>query len=237
MKRATLLRLLLVAATLIVWVLSAAAQDREKVGSSARAGGINAVTGYARMHAKGNFDWQQLTIKDDLEAGDQVATGQDGRVEMLLNPGSYFRVAENTQFELVNNSLDKLEINIISGVAIIEATGNDETEPTINISTPHARMAIVRRGLYRVNVIPGDATELIVRKGRVLLGDSQTVKDGSKVTFNGGILSVAKLEKVPQAASGSFERMEQSAHQNTAPTSLLREATLAYREYLKRKPL
>jgi hypothetical protein len=205
MKRATLRRLLLVAVMIIAWTIPAAGQNREKFVITARAGGINAVTGYARMHTKGNFDWQQLTIKDDLEAGDLVATGQDGRVEMLLNPGSYFRVAANTQFVLVNNSLDKLEINLISGTAIVEATGADDTELMINISTPHAKMAIIRRGLYRLNVIPGDATELIVRKGRVLLEDSQTVKDGSKVTFNGGSLSIAKLERAHKNSSDDLE--------------------------------
>ena len=35
----------------------------------------------------------------------------------------------------------------------------------INISTPHARLAIDRQGLYRLNVVPSEATEVIVRKG------------------------------------------------------------------------
>jgi hypothetical protein len=57
-------------------------------------------------------------------------------------------------------------------------------------------MAIVRRGLYRVNVLPTDATELIVRKGRVLLADSQTkVKGGKKLIFSGSSFLIANLEK------------------------------------------
>src|SRR6185436_11978788 len=50
--------------------------------------------------------------------------------------------------------------------------------------------------LYRLSVVPGDATELIVRKGRVILSDSHTkVKDGNKVVFSGTNVSVAKLTK------------------------------------------
>ena len=78
----------------------------------------------------------------------------------------------------------------------MEATGADGLELNISISTPHTKFAIVRQGLYRVNVVPGDATELIVRKGRVILSDSHTkVKGGNKVVFNATNVSVAKLTK------------------------------------------
>jgi hypothetical protein len=56
-------------------------QNREKFVISAKAGGINAVTGQAAMHAKGETDWQQLMITDDLQAGDRVRTAPDGRVD------------------------------------------------------------------------------------------------------------------------------------------------------------
>ena len=167
---------------------------REKFVISAKAGGVNAVTGRATMRAHGNSEWQQLTIKEDLEAGDVVRTGHDGRVEMLLNPGSYLRIGENSEIELSDNSLQNLEVRLISGTAIVEATGFDGAELLINITTPHTRMAIVRKGLYRVSVVPGDATELIVRKGRVMLDGSHTkVNGGNKVIFSNNSFSVAKL--------------------------------------------
>ncbi len=54
----------------------------------------------------------------------------------------------------------------------------------------------MRQGLYRLNVVPEDATELIVRKGRVVLSDSHTdVKGGNKVVFSATAVSVAKLTK------------------------------------------
>lgn len=182
------------------------AQDREKFVISAQAGGINAVTGRATLRAHGNSEWQQLTIKEDLEAGDVVRTGFDGRVEMLLNPGSYMRIGENSEFELSDNSLENLEVRLEKGTAILEVTGADDTELLISITTPHTRMAIVRRGLYRVNVVPGDATELIVRKGRVMLEGSHTkIKGGNKVVFSSSSFSVAKLEKADKKEQDPLE--------------------------------
>ncbi len=67
---------------------------------SAKAGGINAITGQADVHPKGESDWQQLSITDDLDSGDRVRTANDGRIEILLNPGSYLRVGGDSEVEL-----------------------------------------------------------------------------------------------------------------------------------------
>lgn len=194
--RSPLAPMFFVTALVLAFPLITFTQNREKFVISAKAGGVNAVTGGASMLPHGNGEWQQLTIKEDLEAGDLVKTGVDGRVEMLLNPGSYLRVGENSEFELSDNSLENLELRLIKGTAIVEVTGADDEELFIGITTPHTRMSIVRRGLYRVSVVPGDTTELIVRKGRVMLEGSHTkVNGGNKVVFSSNSFSVAKLEK------------------------------------------
>jgi hypothetical protein len=212
----------LISGLLLCCALNGFAQNREKFVISAKAGGINAVTGQASMHAKGESDWQQLMITDDLEAGDRVRTASDGRVEILLNPGSYLRLGGNSEVELSNNSLANLEVRLIRGTAIVEATGVEETQLLINISTPHARMSIDRQGLYRLNVVPNDATELIVRKGRVILGDTNTkIKGGNKVVFFATAVSVAKLtdqdkkfEKTLPVEAWSKDRAETLAKAN-----------------------
>ena len=186
------------------------AQDRlptrDRFVISARAGGVNAVTGRARVLTQGNTVWEQLTITEDLQTGDIVKTDTDGRVEMLLNPGSYLRLGENSEFELTNNSLDNLEISLLRGTAVVEATGADDSRMQINISTPHTKLAIVRRGLYRLNVVPGDNTELIVRKGRVMLDRSQTkINGGNKVVFSNETFFVAKLQEADKKRVDEFD--------------------------------
>jgi hypothetical protein len=218
--RLTLVPALFVTVLALGVPLASEAQNREKFVVTARAGGVNAVTGRASMRSHGNTEWQQLTIKEDLEAGDVVKTGTDGRVEMLLNPGSYLRVGENSEFELSDNSLDNLEVRLSRGTAIVEVTGDDDDDLLIGITTPHTRMSIVRRGLYRVSVVPGDNTELIVRKGRVMLEGSHTkVKGGDKVVFSGTSNSVAKLTSVDKQTQDldawSKDRSETIAKENS----------------------
>lgn len=186
---------LLSVALLLCCSLVTFGQSRDKFVISAKAGGINAITGGASVTSRGESNWQQLMITDDLDAGDRVKTDWDGRVEILLNPGSYLRLGGNSEVELLDNSLANLEVKLLRGTAIVEATGADGLELNIGISTPHTRLAIVRQGLYRLNVVPDDATELIVRKGRVILSDSlhTKVKGGNKVIFSATNVTVAKL--------------------------------------------
>jgi hypothetical protein len=206
-KTSSLLVLFTVSVALIVGcAIAGFAQNREKFVISAKAGGINAITGQASVHSRGESDWQQLSITDDLEAGDRVRTANDGRVEILLNPGSYLRLGGDSEVELSNNTLENLEVRLLRGTAIVEATGADDLDLNINISTPHTKLAIVRQGLYRLNVVPENATELIVRKGRVILSDSHTkVKGGNKVVFNATNVSVAKLTKEEKKAAEAQE--------------------------------
>ena len=172
-----------------------AAQNREKFGISAKAGGVNSITGRVLVRRAGQTSQPDLTDRDDLSSGDVVTTLIGSRVEVLLNPGTYLRVAEQSEFELIDNSLNSLRVKLIKGSAIVEATGSDDTELRIGIATEQSQFVIVRRGVYRFNVGAGSA-ELLVQKGRVMIdGQAAVIKGVTKVTFNGPTSVVAKLDK------------------------------------------
>ncbi len=127
------------------------AQNREKYVISAKAGGVNSVDGHVTVTRAGKS--QTLTPQDNLTAGDLVTTGAASQVEVLLNPGSYLRVSENSAFELADNALANLRIKLTKGSAIVEATGLDNTELHINIVTERARILISARAAQRSTTI------------------------------------------------------------------------------------
>jgi len=178
---------------LVAFATFAQGQNRERFGISAKAGGVNAVTGKVSVKRAGQPS-RLLSSQDDLASGDIVTTSLGGQVEVLLNPGTYLRLAEKSEFTMVDNSLDNLLVRINKGTAIIEATGPDRVELHVPIVTEQQRMTIVRAGVYRINVTPG-TTELFVRKGRVSLGSNKSdlVKGGKKVTFTSAGQTVAKI--------------------------------------------
>ena len=191
---------------LVTFAFTAEAQNRERFGISARAGGVNAVSGQV-MVKRGGASEQLLTSQDDLNSGDIVTTGRDSQTEVLLNPGTYLRLSEKSEFVLVDNSLDNLLVKLTNGSAIIEATGPDNLELHIPIITDQQRMTIVRSGIYRINVSAG-VTELLVRKGRVRLGDDpqNIVKSGKKVSFTATAPLTAKLTKLDRDEFDDWSR-------------------------------
>lgn len=202
------LRYALAAALLIIdfAIDTARAQDNDQYVISARAGGVNMVSGDVRVKRRGGEGSpQQLATRDELESGDVVSTRASGRVEVLLNPGSYLRVAESSEFELTDSSLDSLRVKLLRGSAVVEAAGADEARLFLEVATPQTSIVIDRKGLYRVNLLPGSVTEVLVRKGQALVGgDASTavkVKDGRKATVgDGGEVITAKFDKKEQDA-------------------------------------
>jgi len=199
MKNSSLaIRICAAIAFTVVLVSISQAQNREKFVISARAGGVNSVTGRVLIKQTGQSE-RLLTDRDNLTSGDVVRTSMGGRVEVLLNPGSYLRVGEGSEFELADNSLANLEVKLTKGSAVVEATGFDSLELRISVVNDQARFMIVRRGVYRINAQPG-STELLVRKGRVVTADGfgQVVKGGNKLLFSKGGVLTAKLDKKDQ---------------------------------------
>ncbi|MEP6707484.1 MAG: FecR family protein [Pyrinomonadaceae bacterium] len=192
------------------------AQNREKFVISAKAGGVNSVIGRVTVRHKLASQPELVTAQQDLDAGDVVDTGTSGRIEVLLNPGSYFRAAERSRFALTDNSLERLTLTLLSGSAIIEATGTDGVNMQIDIDTPQAHVAIVKRGIYRLNVSPGQ-TELLVLKGKAIVnGDSTNpVRGDHKAVLNGRSVVLAKLDKErDEFDSWSKDRAETLAQAN-----------------------
>ena len=171
------------------------AQNREKFVISAKAGGVNSVIGRVTVQHRSESQPELLTAQQDLDAGDIVDTGTTGRVEVLLNPGSYLRASERSRFVLADNSLEHLSVGLLSGSAIVEATGADGVNMQIDLETPQSHFAIVKRGIYRLNISPGQ-TELLVLKGKAIVnGDmASPVRGGHKAVLSGGSLIQAKLD-------------------------------------------
>jgi FecR-like protein len=177
----------------------AVGQNRERLSISAKAGGVNTVLGHVMIARQGQ-DPQLLSATDDVAAKDIVTTGTTSNAEILLNPGSYLRLAENSEFQFDDISLDHLKLRLTKGSAIVEATGIADMDLGINLTTPHATFTIIRSGIYRISVEP-DSASLAVYKGRASYGPNNTdvLKGGNSVRLSNGVAELAKVPKEKDA--------------------------------------
>jgi hypothetical protein len=75
---------------------------------SAKSGMINYVEGKPTVSNHELSVPSQVMPRQQLVKGDVLQTGPDQRVEMLLNPGTYLRVAENSRVRVVATALDDM---------------------------------------------------------------------------------------------------------------------------------
>lgn len=158
---------------------------------SAKAGGVNHIQGTVNVERESGRSG--LLLKgDNVEVGDKVTTTDNGRVEILLNPGSYLRVAENTSFEFKTTSLEDLQLSVTRGSVILEVFAANDFR--VSVDTPKEDFGLIQTGVYRVDVTADGAARLEVWKGKAEVGDT-VVKGGRAATSGTGNTAVAKFDR------------------------------------------
>ncbi len=172
---------------------------------SAKAGGVNFVEGKVAVTRKvGKSGY--LLKGDTLEIGDKVSTGADGKAEILLNPGSFVRLAENSSFEFASTSLEDLRLKLNGGSAMFEVITDDQFSVAVN--TPKAKFYIVKTGIYRVDVLSEGAGKIEVWKGRAQISGANAteIKSGRQAIANGEQVTVAKFDRDEKDALEIFSK-------------------------------
>jgi hypothetical protein len=161
---------------------------------SAKAGGVNYVEGKVVVAGKNNRSGYLLK-GDTVEVGDKVSTGADGKAEILLNPGSYIRLAENSSFEFLTTSLNNLRLKLNGGSAMFEVIADDEFK--IAVKTPKADFSIITSGVYRVSVLNDGSGKIAVWKGKAQIGDFNytEIKAGREAVVNGSQVAIEKFDR------------------------------------------
>ncbi|MBA3633198.1 MAG: FecR domain-containing protein [Acidobacteria bacterium] len=235
----------------VIFVLSAVAfaQDSRAVSAagslyliSADAGGVNYVEG--KVAVKQNNGRNGYLIKGDkLEVGEKVSTGAEGKAEILLNPGSYVRLAENSEFEFKTTSLDDLQLKLNRGSAMFEVITDDDFSFAVN--TPKGKFYVVKSGVYRVDVLGDGSGKIAVWKGKAQVGNLEAteIKSGREATVNGNQVAVRKFDRDDKDALEAWSkirakelakvnsRLERNNLRNTLVNSFNRNGWSLYDSY------
>jgi hypothetical protein len=124
----------------------------------------------------------------DLKKG-QVLSTDEGRAEVLLTPGVFLRLAENSSVRMISNALADTHLQVVSGSALIEA-GELLPNNAITIESVGVRIALPKKGLYgvdaassRLRVYDGQAIvslgnqQVVARKSHEIALDSDALAD------------------------------------------------------------
>src|SRR5215470_7596892 len=103
---------------------------------STKAGLVNYVQGAATVKAA-----------TAVPAGQIIQTGAGGAVEILLNPGSYLRMGEDSRVVLDRVELYDIAARILGGSMIVEANGFSKETP-LKVTSGDLKMEIIKDGIY-----------------------------------------------------------------------------------------
>jgi hypothetical protein len=92
---------------------------------------------------------QKFAEFPDVKEG-QTLAAQDGRAEVLLTPGVFLRLAENSSFQMVSNKLSNTKVEVLSGSAMIEVSELLK-DNAITVQFHGAQIELLKKGLYRVD--------------------------------------------------------------------------------------
>jgi len=129
---------------------------------SARPGTVNFVEDGVEF-SRGK-DWQPLTEKTQLEAGDKLRTQVNSLAELVLFPDTHFRIDASSEVLLDQLSSDAIALKVVRGSAIVDVARFDRKQaPQIIIGGSSTSVTINDNGNYRV-----DSNTITVREGKVM---------------------------------------------------------------------
>lgn len=123
-----------------------------------------------------------------------IRTGTDGYAEILLSPGSFLRLGENSEAVINDADLSHVVVTITRGPAVIEVIEVSKTAP-LTVTIGNLTTKIVSDGIYRfadggATVIQGklqtEDGKLTYEKGwQVFFQDNYRARKASKIPVNG----------------------------------------------------
>jgi FecR protein len=168
------------ASLVLTAALTAAAWGMNSDPRTASPGTVNYVEGQAAI---GQQTLNANSVGSaDFKAG-QTLTTQNGKAEIVLTPGVYFRLGDDSSARMIAPDLTNTELQLNQGQAMVEV---DEIHPQndIRIREDGISTRLLKTGLYEF-----DATSQMVRvfggKASVLEGDRNiTVKGGHELALD-----------------------------------------------------
>jgi hypothetical protein len=160
----------------------------------------------------------------EVKPGQVLRTGSDGKAEVLLTPGVFLRLDNDSSVRMDSNALTNTRVTLLSGTAMVEC---DEllADNAVAFTVGKFPVELRKKGLYRLDADPpGVAT---IKGEAFVAGDlNLTVKQKKFVALNAAVPQPEKfkLDKKNDLYAFSKARSEDSVYATGVTSSSLYSA-------------
>ncbi len=183
---------------LVLWITFIPVNAQSAGGANpGRPGSINYIEGQVSIGTQ-SVDPKSIGSAA-LEAEQSIMTEQ-GKAEILLTPGAFLRLGDNTSVEMISPNLTNIQVEVQRGHAIVEVTDVYQ-ENNLRVDLNGATALLLKTGLYDF-----DADRNLVR----------VIEGKTEVQENGGQIEVKEGRELYLNASGSLkaEKFDKKKYQD-----------------------
>ncbi|MFL6352808.1 MAG: hypothetical protein ACJ74Z_13295 [Bryobacteraceae bacterium] len=95
---------------------------------------------------------QKFGTFPNIKEGSTLRT-EEGRAEILLTPGVFLRVDENSSIRMVSNALKNTRLEFLEGSAILDSVDASSDDPVV-ITYKDCQIRFAKKGVYRMDASP-----------------------------------------------------------------------------------
>jgi hypothetical protein len=123
----------------------------------------------------------------DIKENQEFRT-EDGRAEVLLTPGVFLRLGENSAIRMLSTRLTDTRVEMLSGSAVVESNEIPK-DNAIELVYKKESIRLQKQGLYRLDTEPA---HFQVFEGEAMVTDgsgSMTLKSGKQTNLSGVLMA------------------------------------------------
>jgi FecR protein len=170
-------------------LFTAAAALAQNYTISAKPGVVNYIEGITYLNGSKLSD--QAVRATFLKAGDSLSTAA-GKAEVLLTPGVFLRIGENSEVHMISPTLTNTQLEIVRGEAILEAAGLLK-DNSIQVTDHGAVITVEKNGLYRFKADDPPSAAVLEGKALVNFGENKIELNKDRETILGAALKAQKF--------------------------------------------
>lgn len=144
----------------------------------------------------------------DIKESQEFRT-EDGRAEILLTPGVFLRIGENSSIRMLSNALTDTRVEVLSGSAIVESSDMPK-DNAVQLTYKKDTIRLVKQGLYRLDSEPA---QFAVFEGEAVVTDpsGQLTLHSGKRTNLSSVLMAENFDRKPDAQDALYRWSDRRA--------------------------
>lgn len=183
-------------------------------------GRISLVQGQVLIQAKDDGDWTEASANFPIVDGDRIMTERDGRIELNFKNGTYVRVGEESQLDIIALDFSRgkslIHLNQLEGKIYVNHRPTTEEASSLYLDLPYGVISAFVPARFRVDMTPSEA------RISVLEGSVELMRDKRPITLIQGKTLIAREDG--NTVGQLYERDEWEAWNEARDNELLQRA-------------